>query len=50
MDPMEKRQLVEAITQRITVTKDEVLIELFYIPSGKEVAKGWRKGRDLNPR
>ena len=50
MDPSEKRQIVEAITQRITVTKDEVTIQLFYVPSGKEVANGWRKGRDLNPR
>lgn len=50
MEATEKRQLVEAITQRITVTKDEVSIQLFYIPSGKEVANGWRKGRDLNPR
>ena len=50
MDENEKRNIVEAITQRITVAKDEVTIQLFYIPSGKEVAKGWRKGRDLNPR
>ena len=50
MDPAQKRQIVEAITQKITVTKDEVVIELFYIPFGKEVANGWRKGRDLNPR
>jgi site-specific DNA recombinase len=50
MDAAEKRQIVEAITERITVTKDEVAIRLFYIPSGKELSKGWRKGRDLNPR
>jgi site-specific DNA recombinase len=50
MEATEKRQLIEAITEKITVTPDEVSIRLFYIPSGKDMAKGWRKGRDLNPR
>ena len=42
--PAEKRQIVEAITQKITVTKDEVAIQLFYISlwerSGKWLAEG----------
>lgn len=46
----EKRALVEAITDKIIVGKDEIDITLCYLPSCKEMAEGWRKGRDSNPR
>ena len=50
MEPAEKRRIVEAITQKIVVGKGEIDISLNYLPPGKDMAKGWRKGRDSNPR
>jgi site-specific DNA recombinase len=32
----EKRQIIENITEKITITKDEVLIDLCYLPSGAD--------------
>ena len=46
----EKRETVEIITERITVTKDEITIALYETASSKDMANGWRKGRDSNPR
>lgn len=50
MEPQEKRTIVEAITERITVGKDEIDISLCYTPACKEMAKRWRKGEDSNLR
>ncbi len=38
LGPNEKRQVVENILDRITVAKDEVAIDLCYLPSSSEVA------------
>jgi site-specific DNA recombinase len=46
----EKREVVELITDRIVVAKDEITISLFYSPSCKDMANRWRKGWDSNPR
>ena len=50
MEPSEKREIVEAITEKIVVGKDEINITLCYLPPGKDMAKRWRKGWDSNPR
>lgn len=50
MEPGEKRGIIEAITDKIIIGKDEITINLCYTPSCKEVANKWRKGWDLNPR
>ena len=46
----EKRNIIEAITEKIVVGKDEISINLCYLPPCKEMAKGVRKGWDSNPR
>ena len=48
--PDDKRAIIEAITERITIGKGEIDITLCCLPPTKDMAKGWRKGRDLNPR
>lgn len=50
IEPQDKRNIVETIVERITVGKGEIDISFYYLPPCKEMAKGWRKGRDLNPR
>ena len=50
LTPDDKRAIVEAITERITIGKGEIDITLCCLPPTKDMAKGWRKGRDLNPR
>jgi site-specific DNA recombinase len=50
MQPEEKRELVEVITDRIVIGKDEITINLCYAPSSKDMANRWRKGWDSNPR
>jgi site-specific DNA recombinase len=49
-EPEAKRAIVEAITERIVISKEEVIITLCYIPSSGDMAKRWRRGRDSNPR
>lgn len=47
----EKRHIVEQITERITIGKDEVDIDLCYLPSSSEImAKRQRTPRDSSPR
>ncbi len=46
----EKREIVETITDKIIVGKDEITINLCYTPSCKDMANRWRKGWDSNPR
>jgi hypothetical protein len=47
LTPEEKRHIVEHITERITIGKDEVQIDLAYLPSSSEVmAEGQRNFRD----
>jgi site-specific DNA recombinase len=50
MEPDEKRKIVETITERIVVGKDDINITLCYLPPCKDMAKRWRKGWDSNPR
>ena len=50
MKPEEKREIVEIITDKIIVSKDEITINLCYAPSCKDMANRWRKGWDSNPR
>ena len=50
LEPEEKRQIVEAITEKIVVGKEAISVSLYYVPSCKEVEKGWRKGEDSNLR
>jgi site-specific DNA recombinase len=50
MQPEEKREIVELITDKIVIAKDEITINLCYAPSCKDMANRWRKGWDSNPR
>ncbi|HZL12959.1 MAG TPA: hypothetical protein VFC85_02340 [Verrucomicrobiae bacterium] len=50
MQPAEKREIIEIITDKIIVGKDEITINLSYSQSCKDMAKGERKGWDSNPR
>lgn len=45
----QKRKIVECITKRITVTKEEITIDLCYLPTSWEMLKKkWSLG-DSNP-
>jgi site-specific DNA recombinase len=44
----DKRKIVEAITEKIVIGKDEIDITLCYLPTCKDMAKEWRKGEDSN--
>ena len=46
----EKREIIEMITDKIVIGKDEITITLYGRHSYKDMAKGWRKGWDSNPR
>jgi site-specific DNA recombinase len=50
MQPKEKREIIEIITDKIIIGKGEITISFLYSPSCKDMAKGWRKGWDSNPR
>jgi site-specific DNA recombinase len=50
LKPEEKRQIVETIVEKIIIGKGEITINLCYLPPCKEMALGWRKGWDSNPR
>ena len=50
MQPETKRELIEVITDKIIVGKEEITINLCYAPSCKDMANRWRKGWDSNPR
>ena len=50
MQPEEKRELVEVITDKIVIGKDEITINLCYAPSSKDMATRWRKGWDSCPK
>ena len=50
LKPEEKRQIVETIVEKIIVGKGDVAINLYYLPPSKDMAFGWRKGWDSNPR
>jgi DNA-binding XRE family transcriptional regulator len=49
MQPEEKRELIEIVTNKIVIGKEEITINLCYAPSSKETAIRWRKGSFLNP-
>ncbi|HZQ46079.1 MAG TPA: hypothetical protein VFC07_03630 [Verrucomicrobiae bacterium] len=49
MQPAEKREIIELI-DRIIIAKKEITISLCYMPFCKDMANGWRKGWDSNPR
>ena len=47
----DKRKILENITERIVIGKDDVTIDLCYLPSASEiVSKGQRNIRDSSPR
>lgn len=49
LERTEKRKIVECITNRIVVSKEEITIDLCYLPSSKEITKrDWSLG-DSNP-
>jgi site-specific DNA recombinase len=50
LEPTEKRKLVETITEKITVSNDEIDITFYYLPPCEDMAKRWRKGEDSNLR
>ncbi|MGO8677754.1 MAG: hypothetical protein ACLQVX_18005 [Limisphaerales bacterium] len=50
LEPDEKRKIVEAITEKIVVGKDEIDITLCYLAPCEDMAKRWRKGEDSNLR
>ncbi|MGO8697792.1 MAG: recombinase family protein [Limisphaerales bacterium] len=50
MQAEEKREIIEIITDKIIIGKDEITINLSYAPSCKDMANRWRKGWDSNPR
>jgi site-specific DNA recombinase len=50
MQTEEKRELIEIVTDKIVIGKEEITINLYYAPSCEEMAKRWRKGWDSNPR
>ena len=50
MTPEDKRGIIEIITDKMIVGKDEIVINLSYSPSSKDLANRWRKGWDSNPR
>ena len=52
LDTETKRTIIEGITEKIVISKDEVIMTLCNMPTpdNKNMAKRWRRGRDLNPR
>ena len=49
LERVEKRKIVECITNKIVVSKEEITIDLCYLPSSKELTKrDWSLG-DSNP-
>ena len=49
LEQQEKRKIVECITNKIVISKEEITIDLCYLPSSKELAKReWSLG-DSNP-
>jgi site-specific DNA recombinase len=50
LEAEEKRRIVESITEKIVVGKDEIDITLCYLAPCEDMAKRWRKGWDSNPR
>ncbi len=50
LEPGDKRRIVESITEKIEVGKDEINITFCYLQTFEDMAKRWRKGWDSNPR
>ena len=52
LDTETKRTIIEGITEKIVISKDEVIMTLCNMPTpdSGNMAKRWRRGRDLNPR
>ncbi len=49
LDQVEKRKIVECITNRIVIDKGDVEIDLCYLPSSKDMSKRDRSLRGSNP-
>ena len=49
LNGQEKRKIVECITNKIVVSKDEIEIDLCYLPSSKDMSKRDRSLRGSNP-
>ena len=52
LDTETKRTIIEGITEKIVISKDDVIMTLcnMPVPDSGNMAKRWRRGRDLNPR
>lgn len=50
MKAEERPEIVETITDKIIVAKDEITIYLCCATYCKDMENGWRKGWDSNPR
>jgi site-specific DNA recombinase len=49
LEGQEKRKIVECITNKIVISKDEIEIDLCYVPSSKDMSKRDRSLRGSNP-
>ena len=49
LEAQEKRKIMECITNKIVITKNEVEIDLCYLPSSKDMSKRDRSLRGSNP-
>jgi site-specific DNA recombinase len=49
LEPSEKRKIVECITNKIVIGKEEIEIDLCYLPSSKDMSKRDRSLRGSNP-
>ena len=49
LDQVEKRKIVDSITNKIVISKNEVEIDLCYLPSSKDISKRDRSLRGSNP-
>jgi site-specific DNA recombinase len=49
LDPIERRSIVELVTRRIDITRDEIILHLCYIPPPEDMANGSRHRAETAP-